>query len=71
MATGGSGCMEMAVVSSLHDVLHATVFQIIGMATHRARGNTFDMTCIYIQWGRDHNLCYTFTIKGYDNWAEW
>ena len=26
MVTGGSGCMEMAVVSSVHDVLYATVF---------------------------------------------
>ena len=33
MVTGRIGCMEMAAVSSLHDVLHATVLQIIGMAT--------------------------------------
>ena len=33
MVTGGSGSMEMAAVSSLHDELHATVFQIIGIAT--------------------------------------
>ena len=26
MVTGDSGCMEMAVGSSLHDVLYATVF---------------------------------------------
>ena len=26
MVTGGNGCMEMAVVSSVHDVLYATVF---------------------------------------------
>ena len=33
MVTEGSGSMEMAVMRSLHEVLHATVFQIIGMAT--------------------------------------
>ena len=32
--TGGSVSMEMAVVRSLHDVLHAIVFQIIGIAIH-------------------------------------
>ena len=33
MITGGSGSMDMSAVCSLHDVLHATVFQIIGIAT--------------------------------------
>ena len=34
MITGGTRGMEMAAVRSLHDVLYATVFQIIGIATH-------------------------------------
>ena len=34
MITGGSVSMEMATVSSLHDVLHTTVFQIIDIATY-------------------------------------
>ena len=34
MVTGGTRGMEMAAVRSLHEVLHATVFQIIGIATH-------------------------------------
>ena len=34
IVTWGTGGMEMAAVSSLHDVLHVTVFQIIGIATH-------------------------------------
>ena len=33
MVTGGTGGMEMAAVRSLHDVMHATVFQIIGIST--------------------------------------
>ena len=32
--TGGSVSMEMAAVGSLDDVLHTTVFQIIGIATY-------------------------------------
>ena len=31
--TGHSGSMEIAAVSSLHDIFHATVFHIIGMPT--------------------------------------
>ena len=38
--TGGSVSMEMAAVGSLHDVLHATVFQIIGIATY-SKGEHF------------------------------
>ena len=34
---GGSGSIEMTAVRSLHDVLHAMVFQIIGIATHGKR----------------------------------
>ena len=34
MIAGGSGSMEMTVVISLHNALHITVFQIIGIATH-------------------------------------
>ena len=33
MVTGGSGCMEIFAVSSLHDILHAAVLQIISKAT--------------------------------------
>ena len=33
MVTGGSGSMEIAAMRSLHDVLHATVIKIIGIAT--------------------------------------
>ena len=34
VTAGDSGSMVMAMVSSLHDVLHASVFHIIGKATH-------------------------------------
>ena len=44
--TGGSVSMKMAVVRSLHDVLHATVFQIIGIATHD-REKISGMDCVY------------------------
>ena len=34
MVTGGSVSMEMDAVGSLHEVLHTTVFQSIGIATY-------------------------------------
>ena len=34
MVTGGSVNMEIAAVSSLHDMLHTTVFQTVGIATY-------------------------------------
>ena len=47
MVTGRSGSMEMAAVSSLHDLLHITVFHIIGMAT-QGKAKTSHMASAYI-----------------------
>ena len=39
IVTWGTGGMYMAAMSSLHDVLHVTVFQIIGTTTHDEGGH--------------------------------
>ena len=64
MVTGRSGSMEMAAVSSLHDLLHITVFHIIGMATQGKGKNLSHGFCIHNQRGGDHNPCYPRTKMG-------
>ena len=50
--TGGSVSMEMAAVGSLHDVLHATVFQIISIATYGKVENVWHGLRVHITgWG--------------------
>ena len=56
--------MEMAMVRSIHDVLYASVFQIIGMTIHRARANTSHMARMHTQWVGGHNPCYRPTKMG-------
>ena len=61
IVTGCFGGIKIVTMRSFHDALHATVFQIIDMATHRARKNNshIHMTCMHTQRGADHNPCYT------------
>ena len=59
-SVGGSSSIEMASVSTLHDVLHTTVFQIIGTDTHSKGKYLCNGSHAYIHWRADHHPCYTF-----------
>ena len=63
MVTGGSGSMEMAAVSSLHDILHSTVFQIIGIAT-QGKGKYLWCGLYAYTMGWYHNIYYALIKRG-------
>ena len=58
-SVGGSGCMEMAAVCSLHDVLLVWYCMqrcfVSLLYPHLARAHTSDMACVDNQQGGDHN----------------
>ena len=62
-SVGGSSSIEMALVSSLHDVLHTTVFQLIGTDTHSKGKYLCDGLHAYIHWCADNHPCYTLKNK--------
>ena len=59
----GSCGMQMAAVHLWYGLLHAAVFQTIGMTT-QGKKNISDMVCMHTQPGVDHNPWYTPTKRG-------